>query len=71
MNNQLKGRLKSIFLIETTAQIIYEAYNTEPSPETKKACLDEAGQLHGIAERLKTAWANDPIPDVLEQSAAL
>ncbi len=66
MNNRLKGRLKSIFLLEAAASAIYDLYTIAPNGKTKMAYLEEAGHLHGVAERLKSAWEKDPIPGVSE-----
>lgn len=51
-----KGRVKTVLLLETAVNALYDTFVAEKDPEIKKACLNEAGQIHGVAERLNNVW---------------
>lgn len=50
------SRLRALFSIEQAASALHELYYSEPAPENRKDCLNCVGQLHEMANKMKSRW---------------
>lgn len=50
------SRLRALFSIQQAAAAMHELYYSEPAPESRKDCLQSVGQLHEMANKMKSRW---------------